>query len=182
MLGRLRHALAPPKDAGRSWAIGQVGEQALGTALDAMAGNLLVLHDRRLPRSQANLDHLVVAPGGVWVIDATRDRGRVAALDHGGLFRSDLRLTVAGRDQTRLVEGVRDQVRRVGVAVPGVAVHGALCFVDADWALFAKPFTVDGVLVTWGKALRERLAAPGPLDHADRIAIQRTLAQAFPPR
>lgn len=181
VLGRLRSTLAPPKDAGRSWATGQVGEQALGAALDALRGDLLVLHDRRLPRSQANIDHLVVAPAGVWVIDAKRDRGRVAALDRGGWFRSDVRLTVAGRDRTRLVEGVRHQVRRVEAALPGVPVHGALCFVDADWALFAKPFAVDGVLVTWGKALRERLTAPGSLDHASRVAIQRTLAQAFPP-
>jgi len=182
VLARLRYALDPPRDAGRSWATGQLGEQKLGAALDAMAGDVLVLHDRRLPRSRANIDHLVVAPAGVWVIDAKRHAGRVA---RGGWATTDLRLTVAGRDQTRLVAGVHRQVRHVEQALsgvhPGVAVFGALCFIDSDWALFAKPFSVDGILVTWGKALRQRLAAPGPLDEHARLAVQRTLARALPP-
>jgi hypothetical protein len=61
-----------------------------------------------------------------------------------------------------------------------VPVRGALCFVDSDWPLFAKPFMIDRVLVTWGKALRERLVAPGPLDSSKRVAIQRSLAMSFP--
>ncbi|MGI8806579.1 MAG: hypothetical protein ACR2KK_01750, partial [Acidimicrobiales bacterium] len=43
-----------------------------------------------------------------------------------------------------------------------VPVRPGLCFVDAEWGLFAKPFELDGVLVTWAKALRERLGQPGP--------------------
>jgi|HubBroStandDraft_6_1064221.scaffolds.fasta_scaffold775171_2 hypothetical protein len=38
----------------------------------------------------------------------------------------------------------------------------ALCFVDAEWSLFAKPFMLDGVSVGWAKALGERLLADGP--------------------
>ncbi len=34
-------------------------------------------------------------------------------------------------------------------------MRGALCFVDAEFSLFAKPFTIDGVVVAWGEALNE---------------------------
>jgi hypothetical protein len=60
-------------------------------------------------------------------------------------------------------------------------VHGALCFVDSEFRLFAKPFDVDGILITWGKALRERLAKPGPIDAEQVPAIYHHLTSALPP-
>ena len=37
-----------------------------------------VLHDRRVPGRRLNLDHLVVMPSGVWVIDTKHYHGRLA--------------------------------------------------------------------------------------------------------
>ena len=34
-----------------------------------------------------------------------------------------------------------------------VPIHAVLCFTGSEWSLLAEPFTVDGVLVTWPKAL-----------------------------
>jgi hypothetical protein len=63
-----------------------------------------------------------------------------------------------------------------------VPVRGALCFVDAEFSLFAKPFTIDGVVVSWGRALNEQhLLVPGPFDEDDRTALHRHLARSFPP-
>ena len=120
------------------------------------------------------------------MIDAKRYSGLVTKVDKGGWFRSDVRLVVGGRDRTKLVEGVHKQtsdVREVvaGSPVPGAAVRGALCFIDSEFRLFAKPFEVGGVLVTWGKALRERLALPGPLDAEQRTLLCRHLAASLPP-
>ncbi len=49
-----------------------------------------------------------------------------------------------------------------------------LCFVDADWQWFAKPFELDGVLVTWPRAAREWISSPGPLpsETVERIATR----------
>jgi hypothetical protein len=57
----------------------------------------------------------------------------------------------------------------------------ALCFVNAEWSLFAKPMLLDGVWVGWGKALRERLGAPGHLDAEHLILLARRIAEALPP-
>jgi hypothetical protein len=142
ILGRLAIAIAGPPADGDSYAKGAVGEEKLGAALDAMAEKgLLVLHDRRRPRTAANIDHLVVAPTGVWVVDAKRYSGLITKVDKGRWLRSDMRLTVGGRDRTKLVHGVQKQmadVRRV-LDEPHTAVplRGALCFVDAELRLFA---------------------------------------------
>ncbi len=187
VFGRLANALEGPPTAGQSYLRGAVGEEKLGAALDALVGQgLRVLHDRRRPRTAANIDHLVVAPTGVWVIDAKRYTGKVTTVDRGGWFRSDVRLVVGGRERTKLVDGVQKQVADVQLvlersSLPGLPVHGALCFVDADFGLFAKPLAVGGVLVTWRKALRSRLLATGPVDAEQRAAAVRHLAEALPP-
>ncbi|WP_245561710.1 nuclease-related domain-containing protein [Agromyces italicus] len=49
-----------------AWSVGAAGEEVVGARLDAIASeHIRVLHDRRIPGSRANIDHLVVTPGGV---------------------------------------------------------------------------------------------------------------------
>ena len=102
LLGRLANALDGPNTAGDTYAKGAVGEEKLGAALDGLVDSgLFVLHDRRRPRTAANIDHLVVSPGGVWVVDAKRYAGIVKIVDKGGWFHSDPRLTATGRNSLR---------------------------------------------------------------------------------
>lgn len=142
------------------------GEGRLGARLKELAGPVLrVLHDRKIPRSSANIDHLVVTPNGVHVIDARRYRGRPALVVEGGLIRPRVgKLTVAGRDRTETVDGVLKQVDLVrGLVGPAIPVHGVLCFVEADWPLIGGSFTVRGANVLCPRKLYRRLAEPGPL-------------------
>src|SRR5690606_6583876 len=104
-----------------------------------------------------NIDHLVVSPAGVHVIDAKRYRGRVERRKR--LFEPPA-LYVAGRNRTKLVNGVQRQIDAVRAALPSaeqVAVSGYLCFVDSDWGLFGSPFEIDGVGVLPPKALSKAL-------------------------
>src|SRR5690242_2107300 len=58
----------------KAWASGAIGERVVGGTLDKLAtrGSLFVIHDRRVPGSSANIDHIVVTHSGIWVIDAKR--------------------------------------------------------------------------------------------------------------
>ena len=47
---------------------------------------LAVLHDRRIPYSKANIDHLIVAPWGVFIVDAKNYKGKVETRNRGGFF------------------------------------------------------------------------------------------------
>ena len=80
------------------------------------------------------------------------------------MFRSDVRLFVNGRDRTKLIDGMTRQVAAVHDVVGSVApIVPVLCFIDADLGIFARPFTLRGVRVTWFKPLRKQLRADGPL-------------------
>lgn len=43
-------------------------------------------HDRRIPPTRANIDHIVIAPTGVYVIDAKNYTGRAQLSIKGGIF------------------------------------------------------------------------------------------------
>jgi hypothetical protein len=180
VLGRIRLALFPERDAGLSYASGAKGEQVLARFLDGLGDKgILTLHDRRLPGSSANIDHLVVAPSGVWVIDAKRYKGKRVERAWGVL-------KVGGRDGTKLVQGVHKQIEHVRLALTkasltDVPLNGALCFIEADIGLLQRPFTVDGVTVTWRRALGKRLVEPGPLDEEARAHVRQAVAGAFRP-
>ena len=152
---------------------------------DAVGRRGVVLHDRALPRGRANIDHIAVVASGIWVIDTKHYRGRLERRDRQRVVRPPPRLFVAGRDQSRLVTSARRQQALVAEALVARSrrrslVRAALCFTGAQVGLFARPFTLEGVLVTWPRAFARTLAAPGPLGPGERCAWRR-VARAFPP-
>lgn len=186
-LGGLILALTDEPQSIRAWARGARGEEMLAAGLgDLAAKGVLLLHDRRIPRTRANIDHLAITTNGVHVIDAKRYAGRPTLRVEGGFIRPRVeRLVVGSRDGTKLVEGMHKQtglVRRVldDAGFVGVPVHGALCFVDADWPLFGGSFMIEGVAVLWPRKLGGRLLAPGDLSAEEVHAAHRALGQAFP--
>ena len=119
----------------------------------------------------------------MWVIDAKTYTGLVERRDKGGWFKTDYRLYVNGRDRTKLAEGLRWQVEAVRTALGDVdaPVHAALCFIDAEWKLFPKPFQLHDAWVTWGQKLAEMIAADGPLTEVDVMHVADRLGTALPP-
>jgi hypothetical protein len=144
-----------------------------------------VLHDRRIPGTRANIDHIVVTGSGVWVIDAKRYKGQRPSLHvEGGILRPRVEtLRVAGRDKTKLVSGMQNQITQVSAALAdaGVVVHGALCFVEADWPLIGGSFDVNGIDVLWPKLLVKRLTEASAADGSVNVdSVHAGLAAAFP--
>ncbi len=185
-IGKFLLAVFDDPQSTTAWSVGAIGEQRLGEALAAIAGpTVRVLHDRRIPRTTANIDHMVVCSSGVFIIDAKRYRdARPELRVEGGIIRPrEELLIVGGRDRTKLVQGMHKQLGLVRAALadqPDVPVHGVLCFVDADWPLIGGSFTVQGVAVLWMKKLRQRLTEPGPLDPGRIADLQWQLHEAFP--
>lgn len=166
-VGGLILALTDDPHTTTNWAKGAAGEREIGAQLEALAeAGLVAIHDRLRPDTKANIDHVAVAPSGVWVIDPKCYQGEVTRRDAGGWFSTDVRLYVGRRDCTKLVTAMSKQVDAVREALgsdwAAVPVRPMLCFVDAEWRWFAKPIELQGVLVTWPKAMRELLVRPGP--------------------
>jgi hypothetical protein len=122
-----------------------------------------------------DVDHVAVGP------DSKRYPRIIEHRDVGGLFRTDLRIYVGGRDRSKLTAGVMNQADRVGALLGAeVPVHPVLCFEDANWGLLSRGFTHEGVLVTWAKKLTGRLREPGSLSAVGIEEVARQLASHFP--
>jgi hypothetical protein len=156
-------------------------EHRLGVLLErSLPSGAVLLHDRRVPGTNVSVDHVVVAPSGVWLIGARAYRGRVERRPVRPFRRVELRLCVGGRDRTKLARVLAAAMRAVKAAVshePGADIHPTMCLVAADWSLVGKPFEFEGVLVTWPRKLAELISQPGTLSAgavarlADRIAV-----------
>ncbi len=167
-----------------AWAEGSDGERRLADQLLRLVGGRAVfLHDRKAPKTRGNIDHIAIAASGVWVIDAKNYRGLVERRDVGGWLKTDHRLYVGRRDRTKLTGGLGWQVDAVRSTLNGdeVPIHACLCFVDAEWRLWSKPFELNGVCVTWGKKLAEMIAEPGPLTPKDVTRVAERLAGVLTP-
>jgi hypothetical protein len=155
--GHLRLALAPERQPTQAWEQGAIGEERVGARLDKLqsTGEVLVLHDRRIPGTRQNIDHIVVAPSAIWVVNTKNYRGAFERRDVGGWFRRDDRLFVAGRDRTDLVEAMAGQITAVRDALLPSAprLRAVLCFTGTEWPFFANPFELDSVLIAWPRAL-----------------------------
>jgi len=153
------------------WRSGRDGERHVGALLDGLsAAGWVALHDLHWPgRPLANLDHVVVGPGGVVVIDAKNWAAAVAV-------RPDGVLSVGGSPRRTLTHETSTMVAAVAAVLRPehrTSVVGALCFTGK--ALPAA-LTGDGVLVVgdehlaeWLLSLRPRLAPTEVRDLADQL-------------
>jgi hypothetical protein len=158
----LRFRLSPEASA---WRRGAAGERHTARLLAPLERHgWAVLHDLAVPDSRANIDHLVIGPGGVFVIDSKQYRGRLQLDSSGRLWHGRYPLTPA----VRAVSFEADQAAQVladpGVAVvPIMAVHGA----QVPWG----KVVIDGVPVVPARRLpsllRQLPAVLGPERVAD---------------
>jgi Nuclease-related domain len=124
-----------PSPAARAWRRGAVGERRTAGLLAALERHgWAVLHDLAIPRSQANIDHLVIGPGGVFVIDSKQYRGRLRLDQLGRLWHGRYPLAPALR------------------AVSFEADQAALVVTDPD-VVVAPVMAVHGAQVPWGKVV-----------------------------
>jgi hypothetical protein len=92
-----------------AWRRGAAGERRTARLLDPLERRgWAVLHDLAVPRSRANLDHLVIGPGGVFVIDSKQYRGRLQLDASGKLWHGRYSLVPA----LRAVSWEADQAAR----------------------------------------------------------------------
>ncbi|MET9676385.1 nuclease-related domain-containing protein [Streptomyces sp. NPDC006482] len=162
-----------------SWASGAAGEKATARLLAPLARRGYgVLHDRAIPGSRANLDHLVVGGFGVALVDSKNWRSKRSRLTINGSL-----LRYGQYDQTKALNTVvweaEQAARALGVPVrPILAVHGAKVPAPRGRT------ELHGVTVIEARKLRNMLAglAPQPGWDAARVHAVRQLAeQRLPP-
>lgn len=163
-----------------SWAVGAAGEARTAKLLAPLVrrGHAVVLHDRAIPGSRANLDHLAFTAAGALYVDTKNwmsDKSQLTV--QGGTLRY-------GRyDQTRALQTVvweaEQAARALGVPVrPVVAVHGAK--VPAP----RGRLELGGVTVVEAKRLRGLLRSLPPQpgwDSVRRAEVGQLAERTLPP-
>jgi Nuclease-related domain len=109
-----------------AWRRGAAGERRTARLLGPLERHgWAVLHDLAVAGSRANLDHLVIGPGGVFVIDSKQYRGRLQLDRSGRLWHGRYPLAPALRAVSFEADQAAQALTDPGVAVvPIVAVHG----------------------------------------------------------
>jgi hypothetical protein len=188
VLGGLILALSDEPQHVAAWRQGAAGERAVARRLDRLTDRgVVVLHDRRIPGTRANIDHLVVSSSGVYVIDAKNYTGTVRVDWEGGLFGPRrYELTVGRRNATSLVAGVQRQVQLVQEVLAddpqlpaAVVVTGVLAFFDADWPLF-PPDRIEEVRLEGPRSTTRLVLREGPLRPAEVALVADRLGAHFP--
>lgn len=152
---------------------GAVGEAATGVALDDLATEgWFTLHDVAWPgRPRANIDHVVVGPGGVLVVDSKNWSGRVTV--EGGVLRQN------GYQRPAAIAGVQEAARAVSEVLGGMPVTGVLCMTSG----LSAAATVDGVVVCGTDRLRSVLLSQPPALVPQRVVqVRDQLSASLPPR
>jgi len=78
----------------------------------------------------------LVGPGGLFVVDAKHYKGSIRIRVKGGLFRTDYRLYVGGRDCSHLADNMGWQVKAVETLLASaectVPITPVLCFISSS--------------------------------------------------
>jgi hypothetical protein len=166
----------------RSWEQGASGERIVGARLDRIDG-IEVLHDRRVPRTRATIDHIAIGPRGVYVIQAKLARPNGEHELRRRTVRRERSVWISGHDETMLVTKMSVRVNAITRAMSAtpITVTAALCFVDAPWPSLREPFTMDGVWVGWPDALPDLVGRPGLLTGEAMKEAARVLETRLPP-
>jgi len=176
------------QEAAATWGKGSKGESALARYIAKEVGDSIIsLHDRLIPGTRGNIDHLFVAPTGVWVVDAKAYKGKVVQREVGPIWRRETELVIGGRNRTSLAAGVMRQVEAVKAVrnsdpeFQGTGILPALCLVESEWGLLDFPFLVGKVLVTHPGALKKELRKKGTVPREKMERIARVLDLSLPP-
>ena len=136
----------------RKWERGAQGERQIASVLAGLPADYVVFHDLQLPDSKANVDHLVIAPHGVYAIDTknfsnpvTRGRGRGA--DKLWTGRQPIRFDACKWEASTTA------------ALIGVDVTAMMCIIARS--LPEPVFDFDGVSICDPKRLLANIANPG---------------------
>jgi hypothetical protein len=139
----------------RAWRAGADGEDRTARALAELeAEGYVVLHDRRKPGSNANIDHVIVGPTGVFVVE-TKSYSGPLTVDGNEVY-------VGGRRRTDIVHQARSEAEVVQaiLALGGGTLHVTpiLCVHRAELPLLKAE--VQGIRVVNERGLVRMLRRP----------------------
>jgi Nuclease-related domain len=161
-----------PSEHARTWQRGAHGERRTARLLDRLTRDgFVVFHDIAVPGSPANLDHLVIGPSGVFVIDSKQWTGSVHESNDGLVWHNHYRLD-------RTLDTVRWEAETVGHLL-GIRVAALLCVHGAH--VQGSGVHAQGVAIVPAHLLRSALGDDCVLSDADVRVLATTACSRLRP-
>jgi hypothetical protein len=176
-----------------SWRQGAKGERQTARLLAKLEQDgWRVLHDLAIPGSRANVDHLVIGPGGVWVVDSKLWGKRVWWDPRHGWMHGQAAITpelnTTRWEATQVEQALADTLAATARHLPG----GYGIDVQLAWCVHGEPLpggklVVDGETLVSPRRLLSLLRAgrgptlpPAAVEEITRMAAT-VLRPALPP-
>ncbi len=152
-----------------AWRKGARGERRTARRLRRLVrrGGYVAFHDLAMPGSRANIDHLLLGPTGMFVIDSKQYTGRIQQTPDGRAWHNHYPLDeqlATVRAEARAVEVILDVP-----VIPLVCVHGA----SVQW----RGLHAQGVAIVPAGQLSAALGADAALS-AEQVTVLAGTAQA----
>jgi hypothetical protein len=147
-----------PSEQARTWQRGAAGERHTAHLLRRLAcDGYVIFHDLAVPGSPANVDHLVIGPTGVFVIDSKQWIGQVHQSPDGLAWHNHYPLD-------RILKTVRWEAQTIGQLL-GTRTDALLCVHGAH--VHGGGLHVQGVAIVPAHLLRSALGYDRVLSDAD---------------
>jgi len=159
-----------PPELVTTWLAGARGEEATGRLLDSLESEgFYAIHDRQIPGGSENIDHLVLGPTGIFVVETKNYSG--------GLWLQQESIFVGRYNHDAMIAQVKRQVRAIETLISPLHARPLICLHRAR--LPKEIVTFQGVKIFAAATLLSILrAGPKETDPVKLAQLQR-LARAL---
>jgi hypothetical protein len=156
-----------------AWRTGALGEERTAELLRPLgAQGFRVIHDRLIPGSRANIDHIVVGPPGVFVVETKSYTGKLRVRGR--------EIWIAGQRKTDILAQVRREADAVAAIVAPGPVTPLICIHRAD--LGWSKIEVQGVRIVTPRELVKVLRKAAAVLAANEVAaLAKRIDRSFVP-
>lgn len=153
-----------------AWRVGDEGEGKTEAALSKWPREFVVLHDRRVPGSRANIDHIVIGPSGVFTIETKNSSAKRVSISGDTLL-------LDGRNKTQFIDQALGQAAVVSGAL-GAEVEPLLCIHGPE---LPRGKSIRRVRIVGPRGLLRVLQASSSLDTAEVSRLEAIAERRFVP-
>ena len=154
----------------RAWRVGARGERIVADELGKLGEGWSVLHDIAVGTRNANIDHVVVGPGGVFTVNAKFHAGKAVWVGGDTVLIDGHRQPYVRNARHEAARASRLLSAAYGRQVP---VTGIVAVLAQSWTVKAQP--ADGAVLVLRPSMVRRLVQTLPVcsdsDEVDRLVM-----------
>lgn len=132
------------KETNRSWVKGLRGENIVLNQLNTLPQNFFVFHDVKLPKGQGNIDHIVIGPTGLFVIETKNYSGNYQINGNQWYYYKNGKYNLIknknpGIQLIRNIMNLKSFLADSGIKKSQIYAYGIVAFIQNNYSIKKKP-------------------------------------------